>query len=76
MLGMFFMMFIYPVADGLINLILTYLEMKKGKYSLKINEMNLEIQKMVNPEEEKSSMAHQIGFVISNENEEDVDEDL
>ena len=58
MLGMFFMMFIYPVADGLINLILTYLEMKKGKYSLKINEMNLEIQKMVNPEEEKSSMAH------------------
>ena len=59
------MMFIYPVADGLINLILTYLEMKKGKYSLKINEMNLEIQKMVNPEKEKS-----------NENEEDVDEDL
>ena len=58
MLGMFFMIFIYPVADGLINLILTYLEMKKGKYSLKINEMNLEIQKMVNPEEEKSSMAH------------------
>ena len=58
MLGIFFMMFIYPVADGLINLILTYLEMKKGKYSLKINEMNLEIQKMVNPEEEKSSMAH------------------
>ena len=27
------MMFIYPVADGLINLILTYLEMKKGKYN-------------------------------------------
>ena len=73
---MFFMMFIYPVADGLINLILTYLEMKKGKYSLKINEMNLEIQKMVNPEKEKSSVANQIGFVIPNENEEDVDEDL
>ena len=70
------MMFIYPVADGLINLILTYLEMKKGKYSLKINEMNLEIQKMVNPEKEKSSITNQIGFVISNENEEDVDEDL
>ena len=29
--------------------------MKKGKYSLKINEMNLEIQKMVNPEKEKST---------------------
>ena len=70
------MMFIYPVADGLINLVLTYLEMKKGKYSLKINEMNLEIQKMVNPEKEKSSITNQIGFVISNENEEDVDEDL
>ena len=70
------MMFIQPVADGLINLVLTYLEMKKGKYSLKINEMNLEIQKMVNPEKEKSSIANQIGFVISNENEEDVDEDL
>lgn len=55
---MFFMMFIYPVADGLINLILTYLEMKKGKYSLKINEMNLEIQKMVNSEKEKSSIAN------------------
>ena len=55
---MFFIMFIYPVADGLINLILTYLEMKKGKYSLKINEMNLEIQKMVNPEKEKSSIAN------------------
>ena len=70
------MMFIYPVADGLINLVLTYLEMKKGKYSLKINEMNLEIQKMVNPEKEKSSIVNQIGFVIPNENEEDVDEDL
>ena len=70
------MMFIYPVADGLINLILTYLEMKKGKYSLKINEMNLEIQKMVNPEKEKSSIVNQIGFVIPDENEEDVDEDL
>ena len=70
------MMFIYPVADGLINLVLTYLEMKKGKYSLKINEMNLEIQKIVKPETEKSSTANQIGFVISNENEEDVDEDL
>ena len=70
------MMFIYPVADGLINLVLTYLEMKKGKYSLKINELNLEIQIMVNPEKEKSSIANQIGFVIPDENEEDVDEDL
>ena len=54
---------------------MTFLEMVKGKLTVKITTMNYQIQKLANEDEDKPK--YQIGFAIpSNENEEDADEDL
>lgn len=54
---------------------MTYLEMVKGKLTVKITKMNCQIQKLANEDDDKPK--YQIGFAIpTNENEEDADEDL
>ena len=53
---------------------MTYLEMVKGKLTVKITKMNCQIQKLANADD---SPKHQIGFAIpTNENEDDTDEDI
>lgn len=53
---------------------MTYLEMVKGKLTVKITKMNCQIQKLANADDDLKS---QIGFAIPiNENEDDADEDI
>lgn len=54
---------------------MTYLEMVKGKLTVKITKMNCQIQKLANTTDD--SPKYQIGFAIpTNENEDDADEDI
>lgn len=52
---------------------MTYLEMVKGKITVKITKMNCQIQKLANEDDKPK---YQIGFAITNENEDDADEDI
>ena len=53
---------------------MTYLEMVKGKLTVKITKMNCQIQKLANTDD---SPKYKIGFAIpTNENEDDADEDI
>lgn len=54
-LGILFIEYIYPLIDSIISVWLTALEVKKGKYSKIINDINLEISKV-------ETSANVIGF--------------
>lgn len=66
---MLFISFVIPLCDGILSLLLTFIEMLKGYLSVKITKMNCQIQKATEPE---ADIKRQIGFVLP-ENEEDVD---
>jgi hypothetical protein len=68
-LGMLFTSFVFPLCDGILSLLLTFIEMLKGYLSVKITKMNCQIQKATEPE---ADVKRKIGFVLP-ENEEDVD---
>lgn len=64
-----------PLVDGLLNVILTALEMVKGKLSVKITEYTVQIQKMSTLDEETTAK-NVIGFALPDyEEEEDEEED-
>lgn len=73
---MVFISFIWPILESIVSVILTYLELVKSKFNVKITEMNLQIKKLADPEDEKPK--YQIGFAIptNDENEEDIDENI
>jgi hypothetical protein len=74
MFGIIFIAFIYPMIESGVNVIITYLEMVKGKFTVEITKMNLQISKLANPEEEQS-VTHAIGFAIPTEEEEEAYEE-
>lgn len=67
---MIFIAFLYPIGDSLVSLILTFLELVKGKLTLKIAEYNSQIEKLV-PDDATSKAA--IGFTIPNTEEKEDD---
>ena len=69
--------FAYPVLSSLTDLILTCLETAKARVSLSATKYGQKAQKIL-MELEDVGPAHQIGFVIDDEQEgyEDEDEDL
>lgn len=73
---MLFASFLWPIIDALATVCLAWLEMLKGKISLKITQMNKEIQDTLVPEEPPK---RQIGFCVPasvevHEDEEDYDD--
>lgn len=65
-----------PLVDELLNVILTALEMVKGKLSVKITEYTVQIQKMSTLDKETTTK-NLIGFTLPDyEEEEDEDENL
>lgn len=72
-LGIIFIAFIYPIGDSLSGLIITFLEMVKGKLAVKLAEYNTQIEKLQNQEQQNTQA---IGFTIPENKEEDKDNDL
>lgn len=72
-LGIIFIAFIYPIGDSLSGLIITFLEMVKGKLAVKLAEYNTQIEKLQNQEQQNTQV---IGFTIPEHREEDEDNDL
>lgn len=72
-LGIIFIAFIYLIGDSLSGLIITFLEMVKGKLAVKLAEYNTQIEKLQNQEQQNIQA---IGFTIPENKEEDEDNDL
>jgi hypothetical protein len=70
--GMIFATVIAPILDSLTTVIMTGLEIIKGKWTLKVAEYNCQIQKMGLEPEEDSRV---IGFVVPTEEDEYGEED-
>lgn len=70
-LGIIFIELIIPVIEALTIVIVTALEVAKGKLNMIISNYNIRIQKMA--EELEPENTHAIGFVVQN-NEEEEDE--
>lgn len=68
--GIIFATTIAPILDSTASVIMTGLELIKGKWSVKIAEYNYQIQKMG----EEPTNTHAIGFVIPAE-EDDYEDD-
>ena len=68
---MVFIGFIWPLLEGVTNLILAYLEVVKGRYTVEITKLNLQIEKLSNQKEETYTSA--IGFVVPNNDEDEED---
>ena len=75
LLGMIFASFIAPIADSFGSLILTWIELQKGKLTVEITKLQVEIQKMAIPEEEEET-GRVIGFATHNDYVEDYETDL
>ena len=65
--------YIFPVLDKMLEIILTYLEMVKGKITVKITELKCQIEKLQDEEEETPKNI--IGFVVPEEKD-DENEDI
>lgn len=72
--GAIFAWFLWPCFSSLTELITTWLESKRMKCAESINNSNINIQKAVSSVEEIPT--RQIGFSLSEEEEEFEDEDL
>ena len=69
-LGILFVEIILPILEQLSAVLVSWLEVAKGKATVHITRMNNEIQKMGLPE----TSTHVIGFQISQDEEEEDDE--
>ena len=75
--GMLFASFLWPIIDALATVILTWLEVLKGKLSVKLALMQKDVQDKLTPEEPPK---RQIGFCVpapievEEEDEEDYDD--
>lgn len=54
------------MCESICGVVLTFLEYLKGKYTVRITEMNMQIQKMSEPD---APPAHVIGFSIPTDEE-------
>lgn len=76
-LGIVFVLLVSPIVEGLCTLLLTGMEVLKGKWTLKITKINSQIRQ-ISLEYPDEPPHHQIGFVIPSEEEyyEDDDDDI
>lgn len=72
-LGIIFIELIIPVIEALTIVIVTALEVAKGKLNMTISNYNMRIQKMA--EELEPENTHTIGFVVQNNEPEEEEED-
>lgn len=72
-LGIIFIELIIPVIEALTIVIVTALEVAKGKLNMIISNYNIRIQKMA--EELEPENTHAIGFVVQNNEPEEEEED-
>lgn len=72
-LGIIFIELIIPVIEALTIVIVTALEVAKGKLNMTISNYNIRIQKMA--EELEPENTHAIGFVVQNNEPEEEEED-
>lgn len=63
-LGILFIEVLIPTIEALAIVIVTFLEMLKGKLNMTISNYNIQIQKLADELEPQSSNA--IGFVVNN----------
>ena len=68
-LGVAFTQYVTPLLNSLVEIILTKLEVIKGKYALQATETTLEIEKLVNDNEESGPQQPAIGFQYISEEE-------
>lgn len=72
---MLFASFLWPIIDALATLILSYLELIKGKISVKMALMQKEVQDTLTPEDPpKRPIGFCVPTVESEEDEEDYDD--
>lgn len=69
--GIIFIAFLYPIGDSLVGLLTTFLELVKGKITLKIAEYNSQIEKLAAEQEIVTPI---VGFAIPNTEEEEEDD--
>lgn len=72
-LGIIFIELIIPVIEALTIVIVTALEVVKGKLNMIISNYNIQIQKMADELEPENT--HAIGFVVQNNELEEEEED-
>lgn len=72
-LGIIFIELIIPIIEALTIVIVTALEVVKGKLNMTISNYNIQIQKMA--EELEPENTHAIGFVVQNNEPEEEEED-
>ena len=70
---MAFLQWVFPILDSISSVICAKIEIKKGNANLKISQINKEINKLGNDDDEKK--AYQIGFAIDTDDEEDEETD-
>ena len=70
-LGMTFSLYLNPILTSLVEVAMAYLELIKGKISLKLSTINTEIQKATDIEDDHRV----IGFAIPSENDYEEDEE-
>lgn len=74
LLGVLTYSFVIPIVEQIVSVLLTSLELVKGKLTLKITEVNCQIKKA--QESESESKTHAIGFCAPFYEEEDEEEDV
>lgn len=75
LIGIAFAQWLLPIGDAIANLIISFLEMLKGKTSVQITKMNVDIQKITDSAKEGEVVHRQIGFCIDPEEEEEGEEE-
>jgi len=63
-----------PIGEALVELFIIWCEKQKSKMNFDISKTNVEIAKLVEPEEEEETVSRVIGFVTDSHTEE-IEED-
>lgn len=74
LLGILFSQFVWPLLEGLLDIILAYMSRKKLKITAKSVEIEKQIDEIVNGEEPQF-VNRQIGFVVENPDDYKTEED-
>ena len=68
-LGMLTVQFIFPLLEGITNVILAGLEVLRGRFGLKVTSYSVKMRELTT--EENDAPTRQIGFTYDQEEEED-----
>lgn len=75
-LGILFSAYIMPLLDSLFTVVLTKLEVSKGKYAFEATKVNLQIEQLTLDTEGGGQQLPAIGFQYVPEEEEEFDDDI